>query len=35
VLSRARFGDNPLFTHSEGKERLTHGVVNLVGAGVV
>ena len=34
VLPRAGFGDDALFAHPAGKESLTEGVVDLVGAGV-
>ena len=34
VLSSARLGDNAVFADALGQERLSHGVVDLVRAGV-
>ena len=34
VLAGSRLGDDALFAHAEGEQRLADGVVDLVGAGV-
>ena len=35
VLTSPGFGNDPLFAHAQGQQRLAKGVVDLVGAGVV
>ncbi len=35
VLTGTGFGNDPLFAHAQGQQRLPEGVVDLVGAGVV
>ena len=35
VLTRARFSDQPLLAHPNGKQRLADGVVDFMGAGVI
>ena len=35
VLTSSRFGNDPLFSHSEGKQRLSDRIIDLVSTGVV
>ena len=35
MLAGARLGDHPLLAHAHRQQRLAHGVVDLVGTGMV